>query len=282
MKKIGFVDYYISEWHANNYPAWMKATCEKLGLEYEVAYVWASKNVSEVDGKTTEEWCKEFGVEQCATAQELCAKSDCIVILAPSNPEQHLPLAKAVFPYAKGKRIYIDKTFAPDLVTAKEIYALAEQYDVTFFSTSALRYSTELDECGNVQTAIVTGGGGNMPEYIIHQVEMAVKMVGCDAVKVKVESQGRQDFCRIVFASNKEVTCVYSPAFPFAVSLVGTDNSVKYLAMQSDSFKGLMEAILNFFETGILPFEKEQTLAVMKIREGLIKAKDNLGEWITL
>ena len=34
MKKIGFVDYYISEWHANNYPLWIKEACEKAGLDY--------------------------------------------------------------------------------------------------------------------------------------------------------------------------------------------------------------------------------------------------------
>ena len=27
MKKIGFVDYYLSEWHANNYPAWIEEAC---------------------------------------------------------------------------------------------------------------------------------------------------------------------------------------------------------------------------------------------------------------
>lgn len=29
MKKIGFIDYYLSEWHANNYPIWIKEICEK-------------------------------------------------------------------------------------------------------------------------------------------------------------------------------------------------------------------------------------------------------------
>ena len=37
MKKIGFVDYYISEWHANNYPAWIDA----LGCDYKVTHAWA-------------------------------------------------------------------------------------------------------------------------------------------------------------------------------------------------------------------------------------------------
>ena len=50
MKKIGFVDYYISEWHANNYPAWIKSACEELGADYQVAYAWAEEYVSPVDG----------------------------------------------------------------------------------------------------------------------------------------------------------------------------------------------------------------------------------------
>lgn len=34
MKKIGFIDYYLSEWHANNYPAWIK----EINPEFEIAY----------------------------------------------------------------------------------------------------------------------------------------------------------------------------------------------------------------------------------------------------
>ena len=36
MKTIGFVDYYISEWHANNYPEWIKQASEKLKKSEEV------------------------------------------------------------------------------------------------------------------------------------------------------------------------------------------------------------------------------------------------------
>ena len=38
MKKIGFVDYYISEWHANNYPGWIEEACKKLSVDYKIAY----------------------------------------------------------------------------------------------------------------------------------------------------------------------------------------------------------------------------------------------------
>ena len=65
MKTIGFIDYYISEWHANNYPAWIRKAADNLGYEVELKYVWAEEYVSPLDGKNTDEWCKEFGAERC-------------------------------------------------------------------------------------------------------------------------------------------------------------------------------------------------------------------------
>ena len=97
MKKIGFVDYYISEWHANNYPNWIKEACEKNGFSYEVAYAWAEEYVSPVDGRNTDEWCRDFGVTRCESIKELCDRCDAVVILAPSNPEKHLAYASEVF-----------------------------------------------------------------------------------------------------------------------------------------------------------------------------------------
>ena len=120
MKRVGFIDYYIGESHANNYPGWFKEICEKSGLDYGVAYVWAELDVSPVTGETTDEWCAKTGAVRCETMKELCEKSDVIVVLAPSNPEKHLGYAQAVLPY--GKRTYIDKTFAPNLPTAQEIF----------------------------------------------------------------------------------------------------------------------------------------------------------------
>ena len=76
MKKIGFIDYYISEWHADNYPAWIKAASERLGLDYEVKYAYAKRDISPVSGLSTDEWCEKFGVEKCDTIEEITEKSD--------------------------------------------------------------------------------------------------------------------------------------------------------------------------------------------------------------
>ena len=65
MRKIGFVDYYLSEWHANQYPAWIKAANELLGTDFAVSYAWAEQEISPVDGKSTAEWCEKYGAAAC-------------------------------------------------------------------------------------------------------------------------------------------------------------------------------------------------------------------------
>ena len=283
MKKIGFVDYYISEWHADNYPGWIKETCKRMGLEYEVAYAWALKDISEYNGKNTAQWCKEFGVEQCASAQELCEKSDYIIILSPSNPEMHLELVKATFPYAQGKRFYIDKTFAPDLATAKEIYALAEQYGITFFSTSALRYADEIKSHKDCASAITFGGGGNFEEYIVHQAEMIVKTMGTNLARANTTNTETGNECLIAFEDGRVAEMHYDPSFGFRVVVqqVGK-KQCEELQIASDFFNNLMRKIVLFFEGGEVDFGAEQTLAVMALREAVIKSKNNNGAWIEL
>ena len=118
-KKIGFVDLYLSEWHANNYPAWIEVAAKKLGLSYELAYAYGEQEISPFDGRSGADWCHTFGAEKCKSIDELCEKSDVIIVLAPSNPEVHLRYAEAVLKHKKPT--YIDKTFAPDYKTAREI-----------------------------------------------------------------------------------------------------------------------------------------------------------------
>jgi len=280
MKTIGFVDYYISEWHANNYPGWIREVCEAQGKDFCVRYVWAEEDVSLVDGKTTDEWCAEFGCEKCETIAELCEKCDYILVLAPSNPEKHLQYAKEVLKYQKNT--YIDKTFAPDYAEAKEIFELAKAYGTKFFSTSALRYADELDEMEDVNHVIITGGGGNLPEYIIHQIEMLVKMIAEKPVMVKTEKQGRQYICSVVFEHDKKASMIYAPALPFTVCAENAEGKNIYKNIDSDYFKKLIADILHFYETGAYSFDTAQTLEIMKLRTGVIHALEHPGEYVSL
>lgn len=280
MKKIGFVDYYISEWHANNYPAWIKQANEKLGTDYEVAYAWAELDVSPVYGETTDEWCKRYGVTRCATVSELCEKSDVIIVLAPSNPEKHLQYAREVLPFSK--RTYIDKTFAPDYKTAKEIFEIAEKYKTPFFSTSALRFADELENLKGSNDLIITGGGSNFAEYMIHTVEMAVKLLDNPAQRVKVENIGEQRICRAETENGFETAIIFSPCEGFGINAKTENGKYTHCNIKSEFFLNLITEIIKFFETGILPFDTKQTLEVMRLRTALLNAEKTPEKWVAI
>lgn len=278
MKKIGFVDYFISEWHANNYPAWIDRIAADMGVDYKVAYAWAELDISPVDGVSTAEWCEKFGAEKCDTVEELCEKSDVIVILSPSNPETHLRYAEAVLKY--GKRTYIDKTFAPDQDTAKKIFALGEKYNAPFFSTSALRYATELDAVDEPDSILLTGGGSNLPEYFIHLGEMVVKKMG--AVKsVKASANGSQWIIRAKTVSGKDATMIWGASMPYNAYMT-KDGKETWKSLRSPFFDGLIADMLSFFETGKASFETSETLEVMRLRDAALKAVECPDEEIAV
>ena len=279
MKTIGFVDYYISEWHANNYPQWIKDVCAESGRNFEVKYVWAEKYISPVDGRNTDEWCAEYGCEKCETLAELCQKCDYIMVLSPSNPEKHLKYAEEVLKY--GKNTYIDKTFAPDFETAKMIFDIAQKYGTRFFSTSALRYADELEDLKS-ENAIILGSGGNIEEYIIHQIEMAVNVTGEKPMSLKLEQQGKQYICHIAFENKKRAVLIYGEQIPYAICAEDENGNSVYRTIESSFFKNMISDILRFFENGEYSFDIAQTLDVMKIRTGVIEALGKNEEWITL
>ena len=276
MKKIGFVDYYISEWHANNYPAWIAKACEENGLDYKVAYAWAEEDVSPFDSRTTDEWCRDFDVEKCHSIAELCEKSDVIIVLAPSNPEKHLAYTSEVFKF--GKRTYVDKTFAPDLKTAAEMFGIAKKYATPFFTSSALRYATELENIDTGKGIATTGGGSNFPEYAIHQVEMLVKLMG-KADKVCANDKEGKTVLDVLYTDGRRAKMTYSPELAFTVSSLDSEDVTN---VQSHFFVGLISDVLRFFESGVTSFDSEETLEVMRLREASLRAVERMGEWISL
>lgn len=283
MKKIGFIDLYISEWHANNYPAWIKEANERMGEDFVVKYVYAEKDVSPVDGRSTDEWCKAFGTEKCNSIEELCEKSDYIIILAPSNPETHLKYASIALKY--GKNTYIDKTFAQSLDEAKQIFDVAETYNTRFFTSSALRYSTEVEElAGKCDGVTILDGGASVDEYIVHQSEMLVRLMGIGALRVRSEKMFDQYIFRIDYPENKHANIVFCENYGLRTGIIPhtKDTVSKHIPVRSEFFKGLIADILGFFVSSKLPFDPAETIEVMRLRDAIIKATEKDGEWISL
>lgn len=281
MKTIGLVDYFIDEWHSNNYIVWVEEICQKYGYDFKIKYAWAETDTYE--GKlSTDEWCAEKGIEKCNSIEEICEKSDYIMILAPANPEKHLKYAETVLKY--GKNTYIDKTFAPDKEEAGKIYELGAKYNTKFFSTSALRYANELDDYKDgINSVVIQGGGRSFDEYAVHQIEMLVRLMGVGAEKVKVFPSGKQIMCVVKYEDGRCGFLEYSPSIsPFNIVVEDKDGNDASKNIGSSHFINMLTSILNFFTSGNLPFEKEQTMEVMSIRDALINARNYPDEWIKI
>lgn len=278
MKKIGFIDFYLSEWHANNYPAWIEQACHETGLSYRLAYAWGEQDISPVDGRRSAEWCRAFGAELCASIEEVCEKSDVLLILAPSNPEKHLPYAEKVLPY--GKPTYIDKTFAPDRATAEKIFALAARYHTPFFSTSAMRYAEELAPLSGAKKLITTGGGYTVEEYLIHQAEMIVSLWKAPAERACVYRQGMQDVCLLEGPDGRQATVIFAEKTPYTVSAELPDGTPRYAPIASPYFTHLLADILRFYESGKPGFDGNETLWVMGMRDLILRARQTPGAWV--
>ena len=280
MKKIGFIDFRLDEWHANNYPVWIAQANEKLGTDYRVAYAWAEDPAPE--GKlTTEAWCEKFGAQPCKTLEEACEKSDVLLILAPSNPEKHLGYAERALKF--GKLTYIDKTFAPDAATAQRIFELSRENGAKIFSTSALRYCEELNRYDHVYSAFVSGSGRSLEEYCIHQLEMIVCMMGTGAKAVRCGGNIDHAICEVDYGGGRNAALLYGAHMPYTLDVQkAAGQPSEYVPVKSEFFPRLLEDILRFFETGDAPVPEAQTMECMKLRTAVLKAAAKPGEWFAV
>lgn len=266
MKKIGFIDYYLSEWHANNYPAWIR----EIDPAFEVAYAWAEVDVSPADGVTTDEWCEKFGAQKCSSIAEVCEKADYLIVLSPDNPERHLDYARQVFPC--GKPCYMDKTFAPDAETARAIFALAKQYGVKLFSSSALRFADELADWQESLRSVTVSGSGRLDIYLIHFVEIAVRLMGADVGSVMALSGGRNTVLAMKYRDGRIANlCLYdsrhAPGFAISPESADPEKRLPYVNIGGDYFKRLIAAILAMFDGADVPVKPEETVTVIGVMQ---------------
>ena len=283
MKKVGLIDHYLDNWHANHLPVWLE---EETHGEYVICYAWGSHDPAvagrAVEGReahrTSAEWCEAYGVELCANAAEVVEKSDVLMVLAPNNPEMHEILCKEAL--ASGKRTYVDKTFAPDVATAKRIFAMAEAGNTPMFSSSALRFSRELPDVKRegIRT-IQSRGGGLYKIYSIHQIEMLVVLMGANAKRVMALGTEEAPQLVIEFEGGRYATWGhFNCGFGMDIRYDGGD--ALNIPTCSDFFPLFIHELIDFFENGNIKAPSAETLAVIGIREAGFEALTKPGCWV--
>jgi hypothetical protein len=129
---------------------------------------------------------------------------------------------------------------------------------------------------------IFTGGGSNFEEYSIHLVEMTVKLLHNPASRVKVEAVGNQLLCRVVSENGTQAALVYSPGASYSVVAQLQEGKYYKQNIASAFFVNLLRDIIRFFETGEHSFDPAETLEVMRVRDALLAAQKQDGQWVAV
>ena len=236
MKKIGYIDYYIDEWHAHHGFETVKAYNEKSGEDFAITAVWAEKDKE--GGLSTEDFCKQYGVKKCATIAELAEEVDYFIILSPDNAEKKLGYAKEAFKY--GKPTFMDKTFTDSYASAEAIFEEAKKTGPKFFSSSSLRYASELNAyMGMAKSIFVLGSGVTLADYAVHYLEIIVACMGVGAKQVCFEQRGNQEWANIEYMDGRKASFGISMAasyLDFSVFVADKDGDSQFFPIASDFF----------------------------------------------
>lgn len=277
MLKIGFIDYYLDEWHANNYPSLITRLSDgKAAVTAAYGYMDSPHG-----GLTTTEWCTRNQVLSCATPDELITVCDCIVVLSPDNPEMHWTLCQEAL--RSGKRVFVDKTFAPDEETALALFQLAEEHHTPMYSTSALRFAEGLSTLSTKDADFICTCGPGLPEnYLIHQFEPIVAVMQQPAQRILYTGTALSHQFVIGFDGGRQATSILLGEGAFSMTVKYRDGSVSTIADMSNYFDRFLSAMLHFFETGEGAVPKEQTLAIAGMIETAHKAIQSPGTWFPI
>lgn len=277
MKKVGFIDYYLWNFHANKYPEMIK---KYSGGEMEVAYAYAAGENPQDKEHTNAMWSETYGVPLLSSIEEVVEKSDFLVVLSPDNPEKHEALCR--LPLQSGKRVYVDKTFAPDKETAKRIFALAEASNTPCFSASALHFADEYAVLAPEQIETLRLASPSIYEiYSIHQIEPIVRLMDEEAKRVMCVGKAPFAMVIIEFASGRlaQLAC-YPNGGPMMATVGFTDMTSRHFEIKSPYFDNFVKGMVKFFKTGEIPVPHSQTIQVIAIREAGLKALKKPFTWI--
>ncbi len=273
--KIGFIDYYLDEWHANNYPKWIS---DASAGEMQVTLAYGLID-GPADRRTNAQWCSDMGIPQAESIEQVIAECDAIVVLSPDNCEMHEQLCQ--LPLRSKKPVYVDKTFAPDYETAKRIFDIAEESGTPCYSTSALRFASEYEGIEDVK-AISSWGPNDFEIYSIHQLEPIMMLMKAAPKRVMYLPGEKWYTMTIEFADGRIAALTgYQQGSPFMMN-IATGEGAKLIEVKSDFFHAFIEQLVEFFRDPAKIVPHEETLRIMAVRGAGLKAIEAPGCWINI
>jgi predicted dehydrogenase len=231
-----------------------------------------------------------MGVEIVNSIAELLEKVD-VVLLETNDGRRHLEQALQVF--KSGKRAFIDKPIAASLKDAKAIFKAAEMSNVPIFSSSSLRFAKGMAEIKNGSLGKVKGADTYSPMkfekthpdlfwYGIHGVEMlfTVMGTGCKSVQRTIGEDQEVFIAKWKDGRIGTFRGIKNGKQDYGGTAYG-DKGISTLGPYN-GYDPLLIEIINFFETGISPVNKVETLEICAFMEAADLSKKRNGRAVNL
>ncbi|MDB5390644.1 MAG: Oxidoreductase [Planctomycetaceae bacterium] len=236
----------------------------------------------------------DCGVELVEHPEEMIGRIDAVLILSICGSvhlERVTPFLKAGIP------AFVDKPFACTLSDAQAMFELARQQDVSLWSSSGMRFATEVLEfptheqtygrlCGVLSHGAAKRAPGNpgLLHYGIHAIEILCTLMGpgCQAVTT-VHSAGA-DVVTGEWADGRLGTLRGqrhgSTAYGFTAfcerGIIPQAVSSRY------SYRNLCQNIVNTLRSGVPPVTALQTLEVLDFGLAALRSEQSGGQRMVL
>ncbi|WP_172251388.1 Gfo/Idh/MocA family protein [Saccharibacillus deserti] len=276
MKRIGFIDYFLDEWHANHYPGWIE---QASGGTFKVTCAYGK--IDSPTGKTNADWCQGSGIELLSTIQEVIDSSDYLIVLSPDHPEFHEELSRLAL--ESGKPTYVDKTFAPDRGTALRMFERAANHQTPLYSSSALRFAPEYAEArGREIDTVFSQGPGQYSNYAVHQIEPIVSLMGIGARRVMSVGTKLAPSLLVDYEDGRQAALLHIQNSPFLLTLQYKNGESARFTAEADFFAAFIADLLRFFDTGTPSVRAEETILIMTLIEYGSQAAQTPYQWVDL
>ncbi len=263
------------------------------GYKVVAAYPQGSKDiessVKRVPGYTED--VRQLGVEIVDSIPDLLKKVD-VVLLETNDGRPHLEQVLPVF--KAGKTVFIDKPVAGTLTDAFAIFQAAKDLKVPVFSSSSLRYMSNMDDIiKNQSIGKILGAESFSPcslepthpdffWYGVHGIEalFTVMDTGCQTV-TRVHTPdtdvvvGVWEGNRIGTFRGLRVGKTGYGGYAFG------ENGITTLG-DYNGYDPLLKEIIKFFQTGISPVMPEETLEIFTFMEAADESKRRGGLLVSL
>ncbi len=279
MIKVGFIDYYLDEWHAQNAPAHLE---KQSNGEVKACYAYG-EIPHPTKGTTSEQWCEKMGIEYCATIAEVIEKSDALMILAPDNCERKEDLCREAL--SSGKPCFVDKPFGTDLASAKRMFEIAEKSGTPCYTCSSLRYAEEYTTVDRkaIESLVAMTPQNSYDNYILHALEPAMMLMEEPARRVMTVFRDDAFYSVTVEMQSGRYIVINSFNYdsPYMMN-ISIPTSNKLINCSYDFWIYHYKTMVEFFKTGKVPVSHKETLMIAAAREAGKKSLMANGEWITV